>query len=683
MSTITIGSTTAPVRGLTIRESTDAVPTMHVQIVVPYNQIANYLRLRPTVSVTVEIDDVTSTFVGQLTSIRAGPHGDTEIEVASRWLGRLSLYMPSVVKEYAGCESYEGYWSKCYWTVHQVIRDVANTAGVPVYLLFPDCQLGSNARWEGTSALSFIVSILNNAGYRSTGKHRVDILERPEGVYIVSRSSIHSSIPVPAERVIEWSIDASLPESHFATNPEGRPTRDPCIEGKPAYKLKPRDQASKDDPCRAGTDKPPGGSRPPGGRRPSPPSRPNPPDSITVVDLTDPCVAESSKTIAILESRSTDKEEIETFASFEYQTVRAATFTRGECVVVSEVRRSRVFYRDPKSKILRREEYTYVTYEYKGIVLTDSKGAFSGERVVQTHRVERTWTHVARRPGSSPSPCDVISFLSRVRTETTQWAQSDGEAFPYLIITSESSLTDDEYCEALRRGAVSSLPLRSTEIRYNIKSGAFMNHITRAWKYDADGNLIDSSEITEHSMGEWRSSMEMKRYADMATANLREWIQTTQPSELTPSPLTPLTTPTEPSSVSSAADGSFKPIKQQKWIRECGPPPPPDGFNWERDNLKAGQCDQGSESAGTTYSFTMAGDPAQLNRILNWIRDESAHRLETLSCTLVAVPGITAGSRLSFDGIPELENKSWYVTHIDTNIGVDGATQRVVALTWV
>jgi hypothetical protein len=326
MSTITIGSVTAPVRNLSIRESADAVPTMRVQIVVPYNQIADQLLLMPTVSVTVEVDDVTSTFTGQLMSIRAAPHGDTEIEIVSMWLGRLSLYMPSTAKEYAGCERYEGYWEQCYWTVHGVIRDVANIAGVPIYLLFPDCQLGSNARWEGTNALSFIVSVLNGAGYRSTGKHRVDIFERPEGVYIVSRSSVYSSVPIPTERVVEWTIDASIPESHFAT--------DPCIEGGPVYKLVPRDQASEKDPCRAGADR----------------GRPNPPRSPTVIDLTDPCRG-GNRTVAVVERRSTDKEEIETITSFEYRSVRGSLFLiRGECVVASEQRRSRVTYKDPKVK---------------------------------------------------------------------------------------------------------------------------------------------------------------------------------------------------------------------------------------------------------------------------------------------------------------------------------------------
>jgi hypothetical protein len=683
MSTITIGSVTAPVRHLSIRESTDAVPTMRIQIVVPYNQIAGYLLSRPNVSVTVEIDDVTSTFVGRLTSIRAGPHGDTEVEVVSRWLGHLSLYMPSVAKEYAGCESYEGYWNKCYWTVHGVIRDVANTAGVPVYLLFPDCQLGSNARWEGTSALSFIVSILNGAGYRSTGRHRVDILERPEGVYFVLRSSFHSSVPVPAERVIEWSIEASIPESHFAMRTGdgsgGGSARDPCIEGGSAYKLEPRDQTPEDDPCRAGTDNPPGGNRP----KPSTP--PTPPTSPTVIDLTDPCI-NGDRTVAIVERRSTDKEEIETITSFDYRTVRAATFTRGECVVASEVRISRASYKDPKSKILRRDEYTEVTYEHEGILLTDATGAISGERVVQTYRSERTWVHVERKsePGQTSSPCEVMDFLSRERTETTRWAQADGEAFPYIIITSESSLTDDEYCEALRKGTASKLPLRSTEIRYNIKSGSFMNHVTRTWKYDADGNLIDSSEVTEHSMGEWRSNRELIRYMNISIDNLRDWIQTIQPTMPTSLPLTPFNTSANPSSASSAIDGSSKPTKQQRWIRECGPPPPPDGFKWERDTSKVGQCDPDGGTPGVTYSFPMAGDTDQLDRILNWIRDEGTSRLlETLSCTLVALPGITVGSRLEFSGIPELENKSWYVIQLNTDIGVDGATQRVVALTWV
>jgi hypothetical protein len=658
MSTITIGSVTAPVRNLSIRESADAVPTMRVQIVVPYNQVANQLLLMPTVSVTVEVDYVTNTFVGQLISIRAAPHGDTEIEIVSRWLGRLSLYTPSVAKEYAGCEVYEGYWEQCYWTVHGVIRDVANIAGVPIYLLFPDCNLGSNARWEGTSALSFIVSVLNGAGYRSTGKHRVDILERPEGVYIVSRSSVYSSVPVPTERVVEWTIDASIPESHFVT--------DPCIEGGPVHKLKPRDQVPKNDPCRAGEDR----------------GRPSTPRLPTVIDLTDPCISES-RTVATVERRSTDKEEIETITSFEYRNVRGSLFTRGECVVASEQRRSRVAYKDPKSKILRREEYTEVTYYHTVIFLTDSTGVISGERVVQTQRIERTWVHVERKPGQTSSPCDTMDFLSRERTETTQWAQADGEAFPYIIITSEKSLTDDEYCEALRKGTAGVLPLRSTEIRYNIKNGTFMNHVARTWRYDADGNLVDSSEVAEQSMGEWRSNIELKRYTNTMIDNLRDWIQTIQPIMPIPLPLMPFNTFTNPSSASSVIDGSSKPTKQQKWVRECGPPPPPDGFRWERDALKVGRCDPDGGTAGVTYSFPMAGDIDQLNRILGWIRDEGTNRLETLSCTLVALPSITVGSRLDFIGIPELENKSWYVIQLDADIGADGATQRVVALTWV
>jgi hypothetical protein len=660
MSTITIGSVTAPVRNLSIRESADAVPTMRVQIVVPYNQIANQLLLMPTVSVTVEIDDVTSTFTGQLMSIRAAPHGDTEIEIVSRWLGRLSLYMPSTAKEYAGCERYEGYWEQCYWTIHGVIQDVASIAGVPIYLLFPDCQLGSNARWEGTNALSFIVSVLNGAGYRSTGKHRVDIFERPEGVYIVSRSSVYSSVPIPTERVVEWTIDASIPESHFVT--------DPCIEGGPVYKLVPRDQASEKDPCRAGADR----------------GRPNPPRSPTVIDLTDPCRG-GNRTVAVVERRSTDKEEIETITSFEYRSVRGSLFlTRGECVVASEQRRSRVTYKDPKSKILSREENTQVTYRHKAITLTDAAGVIVGERVVQTYRSEHTWTSVRRRPGQVSSPCETMDFLSRIRAEETKWAQIDGEAFPHIIFTSERSFTDDEYCEALRKGEFTgSPPLRSTEIRYNIKNGTFMNHVTRAWRYDADGNLVDSSEVTEHSIGEWRSNRELIRYTDTKVGDLRDWIQTIQPIMPIPLPLMPFSTFANPSSASSVVDGSSKPTKQQKWIRECGPPPPPDGFRWERDALKVGRCDPDGGTAGVTYSFPMAGDLGQLNRILGWIRDEGTNRLETLSCTLVALPGITVGSRLNFSGISELESKSWYVIQVDSDIGVDGATQRVVALTWV
>jgi hypothetical protein len=211
-----------------------------------------------------------------------------------------------------------------------------------------------------------------------------------------------------------------------------------------------------------------------------------------------------------------------------------------------------------------------------------------------------------------------------------------------------------------------------------------MNHVTRTWKYDADGNLIDSSEVTEHSMGEWRSNRELIRYMNISIDNLRDWIQTIQPTMPTSLPLTPFNTSANPSSASSAIDGSSKPTKQQRWIRECGPPPPPDGFKWERDTSKVGQCDPDGGTPGVTYSFPMAGDTDQLDRILNWIRDEGTSRLlETLSCTLVALPGITVGSRLEFSGIPELENKSWYVIQLNTDIGVDGATQRVVALTWV
>jgi hypothetical protein len=668
-----------------IDRAVDSAPRCSATVVADPADVIGDLRLGETVTVPFSIDDVAIGFTGLVQDVTVGPHRELSVElVDSGPLGRLATFFPAGPVEYRGCER-DAYRSDCFWTVHGVLRDVCSRAGVSVALYIPDCPLGATMQWHGESALDFMRSVLDAAGFSATGKHRADILGDDTSVAVLLRSRATAERIVPASRVVRWQVTVTEPASRVLR----RATGDVCVEGSSYRVLEPERTPDPNDPCNP-ANRPDDERR----RRPDPaPVAPPPPDetrddrlgmdptsgergssSSGVEDRTDPC-ERGSRVVAVIERRTTRTETSESQTTWHYDSIGP------DCVLVEEERRTRVEYdSSSKSPYRVRQERTEVRYGYVLFVQRDASGHVIWQKVAQHSRMERTLVWWSRKDDK----CNLASdTLVRERVEYTKWAVADRELYPELITTVEYGWTDDELCDALKSGKrIYPLPLVSTETRRNVRNGRFMLHTASFWRYDTEGNLVESREVQEQSVGEWQTRSDLvgplERRVELLERDRRaiQDIIERQMREYGLPRSTGLPTPRVVGAV-AILDGSVPRLAPRLPLGACERVSPPPGYRWREERIKSGACDGRS-----AYRYDAAGDQAQVDRIRAWLTDEAAHLLHTLRCTLVAMPDVSPGNVLAFQGIPELGGKRWYVTQVTTEISPNGATQSVTALAW-
>jgi hypothetical protein len=663
----------------------DGAPRCSATVVAEPADLIGDLRLGEPVTVPFSIDDVAIGFTGLVQDVTVGPHSELSVElVDSGPLGRLGTFFPAGPVEYRGCER-DPYRSHCYWTVHGVLRDVCARAGVAVALYIPDCPLGATMQWHGESALDFMRSVLHAAGFASTGKHRADIVGGAASVAVLLRSQATAERVVPANRVVRWQVTVAEPASRVLL----RATGGVCVEGASYRVLAPERTPDPNDPCnpanrpdderRRRPDPAPVAPPPPGetrddrlGRDPVSDERGSP--SSGVEDRTDPC-DRGSRVVAVIERRKTRTETSESQTTWHYDSIGP------DCVLAEEERRTRVEYdSSSKSQYRVRQERTEVRYGYVLFVQRDASGHVIWQKVAQRSRMERTLVWWSRRDDTCNLATDT---LVRERVEYTKWAVADRELYPELITTAEYGWTDEELCDALKSGKpIYPLPLVSTETRRNVRNGRFMLHTASFWRYDTEGNLVESREVQEQSMGEWQTRSDLvgplERRVELLERDRRaiQDIIERQMREYGLPRSTGLPTPLVVGAV-AILDGSQPRLASRPPLGQCAPAAAPPGYRWQEARLRSGTCDGRS-----AYRYDAAGDQAQVDRIHVWLVDEAGNLLHTLRCTLVAMPDVVPGSVLTFQGIPGLGGNRWYVTQVTTEISPNGATQSVTALAW-